>query len=101
MRKSGTVGASRCQSVVYIGDAKDARGKRDVFTRETVGIPFSIPSFVVVPNDRPDVSGEIDVRGELEPGLGMSFHYCPLFLGELARLVQHFRRYDDLSDVME
>src|SRR2546423_170467 len=101
MCKSGPVRPSRCQSVVYIGDAKDARRERDFFTGETVGVPFSVPTLLVVSNDRSDVSGKINVGDELEPGLRMPLHYCPLFLGQLARFVQYLSGYDDLSDVMQ
>src|ERR1700694_2741416 len=101
MRKSWPVGARRGQGVIYVSNAKDARGERDFFTSETVGIPLPIPALVVVPNDCPDVSGKINVGDELESGLRMSLHYRPLFLGELAGLVQHLGRHDDLSDVVE
>src|ERR1700694_5204750 len=101
MRKSWPVGARRGQGVIYVSNAKDARGERDFFTSETVGIALPIPALVVVPNDCPDVSGKINVGDELESGLRVSLHYRPLFLGELARLVEHLGRYDDLSDVVE
>ena len=101
MGKSSAIGARRSQRVIYVSDAQDPRRERYVFAREPVGIPFSIPALVMIPNDCPDVSGKIDVGDKLESRLRMSLHDCPLFLGELARLVQHFGWYDDLSDVVE
>src|ERR1700730_16201427 len=56
---------------------------------------------MMVPDDRPNVAGKVDVRDELEARFRVALHDRPLFVGELARFVQDFRRHDDLSDIVE
>ena len=47
------------------------------------------------------VPRKLDVREQLLASGGMLADERPLFLRQLARLVQHFRRYDQLAHVME
>jgi len=101
VREPGPIRPRGGQRVVDVGDAKDAGGKWNVLALEAIRISLAVPALVVIADDRAYVPGKIDVCDQLEAGLRVSFHDGPLFVGELARLVQYFGRNDDLSDVVQ
>ena len=101
MRKTVAIGARGGECVVHIRNAEDARGERNLFSGQPVRITGSIPALVVIPDHRPHVAGEIDVGHQLQAGLRVTLHHRPLFGRQRSVLVQHFRRHDDLADVVK
>ena len=68
---------------------------------EAVGIPVAIPALVMAPHHRRDVPRKLHVGQHLLAGGRMLPNERPLFVRELARLVQHLGRNDQLADVVQ
>src|SRR4051812_13706463 len=101
MGKSGPVRPCRRQSIVDVCNAKNPRREGNVLTLEAVGVALPVPPLVMIADDGTDVTGKIDVGDQLEARFGVTLHYRPFLVGQLARLVQYFGRHDDLSDVVQ
>src|SRR5436190_6212150 len=89
------------QSVVDVGNAKDAGRQGNLITLEAVRIAGAVPPLMVVPDDRGNVPWKIDVGHQFQTSLRVALHDCPLFFGELARFVQDLSRNDNLANIVQ
>ena len=101
LRECALVAALRRERIVHVGNAENARRQRNVLAHEPVGIALAIPALVMAAHHRCDIPRELHVSQHLLAGGGMLPHERPFFVRELARLVQHFGRHDQLADVVQ
>ena len=100
-RERALVASFRRERVEHVGDAQHARRERDGLPRQTVRVALPIPPLVVIAHHWRDVPGELNVGKHLDTGNGVLADDVPLLFRQLALFVQHLRRHDQLSDVVQ
>src|SRR5205085_5633452 len=101
VRQAVAVRARRCQRIVDIGDTQNPGRKRNLLSSQSIRVTGAIPALVMVTDDRSYVARKVDVGDQIETCFRVPLHDLPFVLGELTRFVQHFGRYDDLTDVVQ
>ena len=101
VRNGFLVAPLRRQGVVHVGDAENARRKRNLFGLESVRVSGTVPALMVRFHDRPHVPWEVDVGQHLHAPHRMLLDHGPFLDGEAAGFVQDLRRDHQLADVMQ
>src|SRR5438105_11208099 len=101
MGQARPIGTGRRQRVINVRNAQNPCSEGNLLCLEAVRVAGSVPTLVVVSDDRGYVPGKIDVGNKLESRFRMPLHYRPLLFCELAGFVEDFGRDDDLTNVVE
>ncbi len=75
------VRAIRSQGVIYVHDAEDARGQRDLLPLQSTWVPCAIPFFVMAVGDIQCMTKIGDGLEHLKCIGGMQAHADPFFFG--------------------
>src|SRR5690606_36088209 len=74
------VAARRRQRIIYVRNAEDPCGQRNLGTTQAVRVRLSVPALVVVAHDRPDVPGEVERSDDLVTDGRVAAHQRPLLV---------------------
>ncbi len=84
-----------------IGHREDTDRERNVRALQAVRIPRTIPSLLVVTNDRGHALHAVHKEQDLLSDHGMSQHHRPLLVRERPLLSENFIRHSDLANVVQ
>src|SRR6266849_5277538 len=99
--RRSSIKSSTGDRVERIGYRQDPRAKRNDVSFHSSGVPASVPSLVVVPNQWRDFGKGGVLSDHVGPYVGMATHDFPFRLGERTRFVEDVVPHPDLPEVVE
>ena len=89
------------QRVEAVNHRQDARGERNVFAFQPVGIPAAVPAFVMMANNRHNRIVKVYPAKNLRADDRMHLHLLEFRSGQFPGFVQDVIRHGDLADIMQ
>ena len=101
MPMAGPVGPMGAHGVHHIGHPEDFRFQEDVRTAQSLGIPGTIDSLVMLQDNLGDGPGKFHFFQDFIPGSGVNPDHAHFRLGKPGGLGQDFGRYRNLAEIMD